>query len=159
MVFSRIIGDYEVLLDKDDYYEFMSFRIYIRHSKRTNLKYAFIPHLKNGVWKTILLHRFILPHITSGMVIDHINGDGLDNRKCNLRICTQQQNSLNRVSHKNSSSKYLGVSFHKNKYIARIKNKDTVLRLGSFTDEKLAAKAYNDAAIIYHGEYARLNII
>lgn len=111
---------------------------------------------------TILMHRAILapPH---GMFIDHINMNGLDNRRCNLRICTASQNNYNRIPYrtKTATSQYKGVRFHRlrNKWHAFIvlhKGKQT--HLGYFTSEIDAAKAYDVAARAHFGEFARLNI-
>ena len=108
----------------------------------------------------VLLHRFILS-VKKGEFIDHINGIKLDNRRSNLRICSKQQNHFNSKKRKNTSSKYKGVHFYKayNKYMAKIMLNRKSIFLGYFKTEKEAAKAYNQAARIYHGKFARLNII
>ena len=107
------------------------------------------------------MHRFIL-NAKEGQEIDHRDGNGLNNQKSNLRFCTHSQNNMNqRKLKKNLSSKYKGVSWHKNKkkwavsiYIDG-KNK----YLGDFKDETDAAEAYNEAAMKYYGEFANLNTI
>lgn len=99
--------------------------------------------------------------------VDHINHDGLDNRRCNLRICTNSQNCMN-GKHKGGSSKYKGVTYHKksNRWQAQIQIEDNNaagkrkhIRCGSHKTEKDAAIAYNNAAIKYFGEFAHLNIL
>ncbi len=110
--------------------------------------------------KKILLHIFIMnPPI--GMEVDHKNGDTLDNRKKNLRICTKKQNVTNQDIHKNNTSGYKGVSLYKltNKWRAYICPNGKFISLGHFEDKRSAAKAYNKAAIKYFGEYAFLNQI
>jgi hypothetical protein len=114
--------------------------------------------------KYFYLHKVIMP-CPEGFEIDHINGNKLDNRKCNLRICSRQENcrkrpKLKRTKHK-LSSKYKGVSFSKklNKYRARIFVNKREIYLGGFEIEKDAALAYNKAAILYFKEYAELNVI
>jgi len=89
--------------------------------------------------------------------VDHINRDTGDNRLVNLRPCTQQQNSCNKSTR--GSSKYRGVYWHtaNNKWISHGRVKGEPHYLGTFECEKEAARAYNDFAKEYHGEYASLN--
>jgi len=91
--------------------------------------------------------------------IDHINQNKIDNRIINLRSCTKQENSMNRRSNKNTSSKYKGVSWHKNakKWMAKIKIDSKAKHLGYFQTESDAAKAYDKAALEHFGEFACLN--
>ena len=94
------------------------------------------------------------------IVVDHINHNGLDNRKVNLRFATFSQNSMNfRTRRKARTSKYRGVRFVKriNRWTARIAYNKKQKHLGCFVDEKAAAEAYNEAAKKYHGEFAVLN--
>lgn len=95
------------------------------------------------------------------MQVDHINGDRLDNRKDNLRICTEKQNRQNRKKISGKTSKYKGVHWNKlNKnWRARIIINDKSIDLGSFKKEIQAAKVYNKAALTYFKEYAKLNRI
>jgi hypothetical protein len=95
------------------------------------------------------------------MHTDHINGNGLDNRIINLRICTQSQNLRNRGASINNKTGYKGVSYDKksNKFKAQIrvnKKNITLLTTNNLID---AARAYNNAAIKYFGEFAQLNVI
>ena len=93
--------------------------------------------------------------------IDHIDGDKSNNNIENLRKVTHQQNTMNRKSDKNSSSKYKGVSLNKltNKWRARIMINGKQKHLGYFMNEKDAAKAYNNVAIELFNKYAKLNKI
>lgn len=99
--------------------------------------------------------------VVSGEVVDHINGDGLDNRKCNLRVCNRAQNGGNSKLRSNNKSGYRGVSRYKNTlWQVHISAGGAAKRyLGVFKDIKEAAKAYNIAALEYFGEFARLNKI
>ena len=93
-------------------------------------------------------------------VIDHVNGDGLDNRFDNLRVCDQKDNMRNSKKSRNNAQKYKGVSKHGNRgYQARIGVNGKQIALGTFSTQEEAAEAYNLAAKEYHGEYARLNEI
>lgn len=107
----------------------------------------------------INLARFIMGN-PEGMVVDHINGDRRDNRRCNLRVCTKHQNSFNRkkpISGK--TSQFKGVYRQKNnpaKWHAAIKFQGKSRYLGSYATELEAAEAYKSAALFYFGEYARI---
>jgi len=113
-----------------------------------------------------LMHRFIL-NAPINKSIDHINGNKLDNRKSNLRICSHQQNCWNKPPQKNALSKYKGVAKRvftgvKTTTItwrARITYNNKTINLGDYKKEIDAAKAYNEKALELYGEYARLNII
>ena len=89
------------------------------------------------------------------MVVDHINGDKRDNRKCNLRICTGPQNSYNRKVNSNSTSGYRGVTWHEKtkKWRASIYFNKKHISLGLFKDKVDAAKAYDNKAVELYGEY------
>jgi len=90
---------------------------------------------------------------------DHQNGNGLDNRRCNLRPCISSQNHQNQKPIRGGTSKYKGVSWHKNagKWQAHIKYYGKSKNLGYFSSEIEAAKAYNRAAKELFGEFAWLN--
>lgn len=93
--------------------------------------------------------------------IDHIDGNGLNNQKDNLRIVTRSQNNMNRTKRKGTSSKYKGVYFDikRNKWSTEITFNSKKIFLGRFKDEIEAAKVYNKKAKELFKEYARLNII
>lgn len=102
----------------------------------------------------IRMHQLIL----GAASIDHINGNGLDNRRCNIRICTSAQNNSNRRKMKGSSV-FKGVYFDrdKNKWVAQIKKNRRPFYLGSFKSESDAAVAYNKKAAEFFGSFALLN--
>ncbi len=120
--------------------------------------YAYIIVNENGKSRNRLLSRFIMG-AKKGEIVDHINHDTLDNRKSNLRICTPLQSARNRRGHSDSKSGLIGVSRYKGKtWRARIFC-DKEIYLGYFKDKYEAAKAYNEAAVKYFGEFACLNKI
>jgi hypothetical protein len=107
------------------------------------------------------LHRMIT-NCPKNLYTDHKSGDILDNRSSNLRICDKQQNAWNQRKSKRGSSLFKGVSWNKllNSWRADIKiSKEQSKFLGSFKSQRKAAVAYNQAALKYYGEFARLNII
>lgn len=102
------------------------------------------------------MHRFILD--TQSRQVDHINGNKLDNRRCNLRPCTPSQNQANSLPRK-GSSQFKGVSWNRKnaRWVAQIKINRNDKSLGRFNDEIDAAMAYDQAAFAAWGKFAYLN--
>jgi len=94
---------------------------------------------------------------SAGSQTDHINGDRLDNRRANLRLCSPAENARNRKLQKNSTSGYSGVLFHKanSKWKARIKHMGDWIHLGYFIDKEDAIRARSKAEDIYFGKFSR----
>jgi hypothetical protein len=109
-------------------------------------------------YRQILLHRFIM-EAKSGEIIDHADGDGLNNCRSNLRICTHSENMRNRRISKNNTTGYKGVVFNGSSWVAQMRHNKETIYLGSYPDPILAAKAYNAAALERQGAFAKLNII
>jgi hypothetical protein len=101
----------------------------------------------------------MLPRIELGVKVDHLDGDGLNNQRSNLRLATQAQNLLNRGPQRNNCSGFKGVSWHKGagKWTANISVNGSRRYLGVFDGVLDAAAAYNKAAVELHGEFAWLN--
>lgn len=111
-----------------------------------------------GKQETIPMHRFIVS-ATRGQLVDHADGNGLNNQRSNLRICTAVQNSQNRKKPVNNTSGYKGVHWHKQRKMYRAK---TVLNgkhidIGYFQDPQQAARAYDDFVKKNFGDFAKLN--
>jgi deoxycytidylate deaminase len=108
-----------------------------------------------------LLSRMIMncSNFNDNLIVDHINGNTLDNRRCNLRLITQTQNALNQSSSKNSSSEYIGVYYNKKnkKWTATIGIDGKSTYLGTFNREQDAALARDYATKKYYKEFGRLN--
>jgi len=106
------------------------------------------------------LHRKIVA-ATSSVIVDHESGNGLDNRRHNLRETTIQQNCQNGTAHKDSTSKFKGVSWYKDyqKWRVSIYVSGKQKCLGYFDDEETAAEIYDEAALKHFGPYARLNFV
>jgi hypothetical protein len=114
----------------------------------------------------VFMHRIILERVldrplTHTELVDHIDGDPRNNTRANLRLANAAENARNRRLHKNSKTGYKGVSWSKkrSKYIAFISVNRQSTYLGGFVDILDAARAYNEAALKYHGEFALLNVI
>lgn len=131
------------LVDDEDYVELSKYRWCAAKSEKTFYVSRHSPSVK-GKRHTLLMHRVIM-HPPEDMEIDHINGNGLDNQKVNLRIVTTRQNGQNR--HQKKTSKYPGVSWNKElmSWCANIQIKGRKRYLGAFNDEKKAADAYQTA--------------
>jgi hypothetical protein len=106
----------------------------------------------------LYMHRLIVDAPTSTEV-DHINGNKLDNRRSNLRICDPSLNQANRKIRQNTTSQFKGVRYRadRKKWEARIKVKGRGMFLGYFGAETQAARAYDTAAVLHFGEFARTN--
>jgi hypothetical protein len=141
-----LIGNQPVIFDYKDFNIIHGYKWRIRKGKITN-------YVVSG--NNIKMHRILLD-AGDGEIVDHINGNGLDNRRSNLRIVNFAQNAQNRGNQRNKLTPK-GVTQIKNKFRARIRVKGILIHLGYFTSKKDAAKEYDKAAIKYFGDYARLN--
>lgn len=145
------------IVDAADYDWLSGYRWFVMTSRRGGQSYAACS-LRG---KTIPMHRLIM-NPPSGMVVDHIDGNGLNNRRANLRICTPQQNRWNLRPRKTETktSRFIGVYQSRRspgKWYASVECHGKVTHLGPFTSEVEAALARDLKAIELHGPYARLN--
>ena len=149
------------LVDEDDYDRLSSFKWMALKDPHGESRYCAGRTVTVAPWvkSLILMHREVLgvgPE--EKRVVDHINGDPLDNRKSNLRLATLSQNCRNSVRPKNNTSGFKGVDFNKDSQLwrARIHTDEGRVHLGYFDAPEKAYAAYCEAAIKFHGEFARL---
>ena len=142
------------LVDDEDYENLQQFNWSLHVTAGSD----YAKHIIKGTNLTELMHRRIMNAI-KGQEIDHINGNGLDNRKSNLRIVTHQQNLMNQKKTR-GISQFKGVTWDKSrkKWMARIKLNRKTINLGRFETEKEASDTYDKASIQYFGKYAKPNM-
>lgn len=143
------------IIDAEDAERIAGYRWRAERGKHT--VYA-VANVERGSRKTVKLHRLILD-APSGVEVDHVNRQGLDCRRQNLRLATHQDNQRNRAKQLGNSSRYKGVGWHKatRSWRARIKVDNRTEELGGFSDEEAAARAYDRRARVAFGEFAVLN--
>ena len=140
------------IVDDEDFEYLSKFKWHLkRSSKKARVVYA-VAHEPNTTRNStkLRMHRLILPGVKE---VDHINGDGLDNRRQNLRAATKSQNMMNMKKHRDNVAGYKGVSRNGIRWVARIGFE----RIGAFRSPIEAARAYDAAASFLFGEFARLN--
>ena len=144
------------LVDDADYHRVSHWKWFAHKEGNTFYAYSTVMGKKVPMQKLIL-------NVGTEILIDHKNGDGLDNRKCNLRNCTAAQNMWNAKCANGKTSSFRGVSKRnynkKDRWQAGIEVYGVRYYLGTFNTEIGAAQAYNEAAIKHYGEFARLNKI
>lgn len=148
------------IVDDEDFKEISQYRWFAHKDGRTFYAYRKIKtNSKHCRQLLFQMAHGILVNIPNSKLIDHKNGNGLDNRRENLRICNYSQNGANQKPQKNCSSKYKGVWWNKwdKRFQAAIKKNGKRTYLGYFDDEVEAAKAYDKKAKELFGEFARLN--
>lgn len=146
---------YFTLVDIEDYEYLSKFSWRIQKNRKHVYARTSI-WLGNGKSKCVFMHRLIL-NAAKNDIVDHKNGNSLDNRRRNLRICSSYENNCNAFHP--SKIPYKGVYFKVsiNKYIAQIQAEGKKRHIGVFLNAKEAAIAYDKEAMKLHGEFARLN--
>ena len=144
----------KALVDDEDYAQLSAGNWFASDGKRGF--YAMRSVCINSRYKSIPMHR-LLVDIPIGMQVDHINHNTLDNRKCNLRVCTIIQNQANSRRHKQNTSGFKGVCREGNGWRAQIHSTGQQIYLGHFAAPEAAARAYDQAALKQWGEFAYLN--
>lgn len=163
MEFIKLPNGAEVIVDKERYEELSKYKW--QYNLGYAVRKATEAELKNGSPSFLRMHRQLL-NAPEGVLVDHINRNGLDNRLENLRLCDKSENAMNsekilETIKGKSSSIYKGVYWAKdrNKWRATIRVSGKNIHIGSFDNEIEAAKAYNDYAIKHFEEFAFLNEI
>lgn len=151
-------------VDDNDFDFLMQWKWYAYPGKKDKFYAARAEYLgggrKNSKWAGHKMHRVLL-NAQAGILVDHRDGDTLNNQRHNLRLCNKFQNAANRTAMENKSSKHLGVYFRKDsgKWRASMSHMNKQINIGTFSTEAEAALAYNIAASKHHGEFANLNKI
>lgn len=150
------------LVDCDDHDWLVQWKWHAHQVRKTDKWYARRSAKIDGKHHNVTMHRAILERHgfdLTGLDVDHLNGDGLDNRLNNLRPVTKAENAYNRRKSPGHTSKYKGVYFdsERSKWRASIKVNGQTIQLGRYFTEEDAASAYNEAARWYFGGFARLN--
>lgn len=142
------------LVDDGDYEELSKYKWWAEKRGKHHIRYyARRKTHVDGRRINEFMHCTIMGHVG----VDHKNGNGLDNRRENLRVATQAQNMANRRSNANSASSYKGVKLVNRRWRARIKPDGKPIHLGYFDTAEEAARAYDWAAKRIYGEFALLN--
>jgi hypothetical protein len=158
----HLIRGLYALVDDEDYERVSQYKWSI--SSSGGYDYPHTPIRIEGKIKYIKMHRFIM-NADIDTLVDHKNKDTLDNRKCNLRLCTKSENMRNRAMSKNNKSGYKGVRYYpfgRRKYKvwkAQIGFNRKYISIGYYHTKEEAALAYNEKAKELFGEFASLNTI
>jgi len=158
------------IIDKEDFLLISKYKWHYRKSGKTKEKNGYAEHsifdkeyykkFHKTRNKNLFMHNLIIPH-SVGMQVDHINRNGLDNRRKNLRVGTISQNYANFPKKKGTNSKYRGVSFLKRKNGRQWQASTTLngkgVYIGIYETEKEAALAYNQFAKKVFKDFAQLN--
>lgn len=142
------------IVDDEDYAGVSRYRWSAAYNSGTH--YAMRQFWRNGIPSTGYMHRFILD-AKKGEIVDHINGNGLDNQRRNLRLATASQNTQNQKRRSTNTSGFKGVVKSGNKWIAQIIASGKQIQVGYYSSPEEAARAYDKKAIEIFGEFARLN--
>jgi hypothetical protein len=145
-------------IDADDAERVLQHKWYLQTND--DREYAAACHTTSPNQKIVIfMHRLIL-NAPKGVQVDHLDGDGLNNTRANLRLCTHAQNMANqRLRRATNTSGYKGVYWkkHAKQWCAQIKHQGRKHHLGYYRNPEDAARAYDRAAITFFGEFARLN--
>lgn len=155
----KLTKGFVALVDDEDFERVNQFKWTALVSKKRDCVYAYRKKYGNGGSITILMHRYILGIDDETLEVDHVDLNGINNCRKNLRVCTHAQNNQNKKAHKDSTSKFIGVSWYKtrSKWRSTIFVEGKQKSLGYHESEHSAATAYNSAAMLYFGEFANLN--
>ena len=149
---------YIALVDDVDFERLSTYRWHPRFCGKRDEGYS-RPARKTSVAEgrksAYLVHHIL--RAPAGFEVDHINGDPWDNRRANLRICTHAENMRNKRQQRGRKNQYKGVSKNGRRHSAAITIGGRRLHIGQFDTAEEAARAYDAAALLHHGEFARPN--
>ena len=147
---------YKAIVDDEDYERLSQWAWKISTCNSGVYATRWVPESDSNRRQLVRMHVDIMNPPT-GMLVDHVNGDTLDNRRCNLRVCTKGQNQMNMRRNSRNTSGYRGVHWHAKcgKWVAMIKVNGERHYLGLFESVEAAAVAYAEASRKYHGEFGR----
>lgn len=140
---------FDAIIDSQDVPLVAGYRWVILSNSKTGHAYA----ARYEAGKCFLMHRVILG-ATAGTFVDHADGDGLNNRRSNIRLATHAQNMVNRIKDRRNKLGIRGVSKEKGKYRAKITPGGKTVHLGTYKTPEEAAAAYRGACIAIWGEFA-----
>lgn len=146
-----------IIVDESDTGILRSHHWSIQRNRQSETYYVYRQVRTGGHRRKIYLHRELMG-ATAGYQVDHINGDGLDNRRINLRLCTNVENSYNRKPSSRSKTGLKGVyKTSRGKWAACCSSSGRTLHLGIYPTSVDAARAYDVYAVEHYGEFAWLN--
>lgn len=160
------IGGYPVEIDDEDHFKVINISLSIgRYSNDTPYVRQLYRETGNKSIKELSLPKILLGISDNSVIVDHIDGNTMNNKKANLRMCTQKENCRNskKAYNRITSSTYKGVSLRKDKknlkrpWRAYIRLDGKLIGLGHYDNEIDAAKAYDRAAVHHFGEFAKIN--
>ncbi len=156
--FRKLNRGYVTIFDPEDAHLASKGSFWVRVINKRTVYAIHQRYVGIGQPKNFRFHREIM-NASPDIQIDHISGNGLDNRKRNLRNATHSQNQCNKPPLDGCSSKYMGVSWSKcsNRWRATIQSNKKLTHIGRFDSEIDAAIGYDQCAVRLHGEFARLN--
>lgn len=144
--------DQVCLINKSDYDKISHFNWFLNDGGYVAKNH----YIGNGEWDYLKIHRLIMV-AEEGDIIDHKNGDKLDNTRGNLRLATRSQNRANAKLNKNNKTGFRGVLYRRGKYTASIRKNGKLMTLGTFEEKEDAARMYNLWAVDLFGDFCRLN--
>lgn len=156
----QLTRGFSTLIDAEDFNLISGYSLSVHINPKSSIKYA-MAKLKSdkNEWTKTNISRLIMGVTDPELKVDHIDHNGLNNRKYNLRVCSHKENARNTTSRVNSTSKYLGV--HKpvgsRRFTAAIRPDNKRIFLGKYLNEHDAAMAYDKAALEHYGDFANLN--